>query len=158
LAAEGIAKTTGTGDVLTAAELTPIVDYAVAAWKATDLDATQAQRLDEVHVQIADLPDDMLGQTIGNSIVLDYNAAGFGWYVDATPWDDGEFAESQVEARVGDSMDVLTTVMHELGHIVGLSDLYDPGADNDLMFAWLDLGVRKASLEASLADAAFADF
>ena len=45
--------------------------------------------------------------------------------------------------------------MHELGHVAGLPDLYDPAYEDDLMFATLESGVRETSLEASLADAAF---
>jgi hypothetical protein len=47
--------------------------------------------------------------------------------------------------------------MHELGHVAGLEDLHDADAADDLMYGWLDAGVRKTSLAASLADAALAD-
>ena len=48
--------------------------------------------------------------------------------------------------------------MHELGHVAGLEDLYDDDAEDDLMYGWLEPGVRQTSLEASLADEAFAQF
>jgi hypothetical protein len=51
-------------------------------------------------------------------------------------------------------MDLLTVVMHELGHVAGLSDVDEIG--DDLMYAWLEAGIRKSSLEASLADEVFA--
>ena len=52
----------------------------------------------------------------------------------------------------------MTVVMHELGHGADLADLDDPAAQDDLMYGWLELGVRKTSLEASSADSVFADF
>jgi hypothetical protein len=52
-------------------------------------------------------------------------------------------------------MDLLTVVMHELGHVAGLSDVDEIG--DDLMYAWLDEGVRKSSLEASFADEVFSE-
>ena len=55
-------------------------------------------------------------------------------------------------------MDLLTAVIHELGHVAGLPDLYSDEAEDDLMYAWLEPGVRRFSLEASLADEAFATF
>ena len=46
--------------------------------------------------------------------------------------------------------------MHELAHVAGLDDLHDADAEDDLMYGWLEAGVRKTSLAASLADAIFA--
>jgi hypothetical protein len=37
-------------------------------------------------------------------------------------------------------MDLLTTVMHEMGHQLGLDDLRDAAARNDLMFDELTTG------------------
>ena len=42
-------------------------------------------------MRIADLPGASLAQPSGPTIWLDNNAAGWGWFVDATPWDDAEF-------------------------------------------------------------------
>jgi hypothetical protein len=54
-------------------------------------------------------------------------------------------------------MDLLTVVMHELGHTVGLEDLYDAEAEDDLMYAWLEAGERRAPNEAAV-DRLFALF
>ena len=45
--------------------------------------------------------------------------------------------------------------MHELGHVAGLHDLYDADDQEELMYAWLQPGVRKASTSAAIADELF---
>jgi hypothetical protein len=92
----------------------------------------------------------MLGMTQTNQITIDSNAAGYGWYVDASA---GNAAFSQqvapTELRANASspaygrMDLLTVVMHEMGHELGLPD-FDPQTDsNSLMNGLLDAGVRR---------------
>lgn len=79
---------------------------------------------------------------------MDRDAAGFGWFVDPTPGDDVEFAvqlDAYSLAADQDSpaalrADLLTTVMHEFGHVLG----YDH-ADEGLMDDLLPLGTRRTS-------------
>ena len=60
--------------------------------------------------------------------MLDVNAAGYGWFIDPTPADNQEFsrrtATGELFATPGSlafgEMDLLTVVMHELGHVLGL--------------------------------------
>ena len=100
-----------------------------------------------VKVEVADLPGGTLGETDGKTILIDRDAAGYGWFVDPTPGDDSEFAATPgsptlVAAKGGAAalhVDLLTTVMHELGHELGL----DHVAADDLMNAVLPLGVRR---------------
>ena len=63
-------------------------------------------------------------------MLIDRNAAGYGWFVDPTPTLDEEFASSgtsgqltAVDPQAVDRIDLLTVVEHELGHIVGLKDI-----------------------------------
>src|SRR5205085_2176879 len=60
-----------------------------------------------------------LGFASGHTIYLDTNAAGWGWFIDPTPSNDSEFLLSgnQCEQQ---RMDLLTVVMHEMGHVLGL--------------------------------------
>ena len=58
------------------------------------------------------------------AILIDSDAAGHGWFVDATPGEDGEFGADglALEPAAGPSgrIDLLTALMHELGHQAGL--------------------------------------
>jgi hypothetical protein len=136
----------GVATSLTGDQLAPIVVEAerrLAAALGTQVTAS----LNGVSVQLADLPNGMLGETSGKTILIDRDAAGYGWFVDATPNDDVEFAQhlgadtlaaakgSPTTARA----DLLTTVMHELGHVLGYRD----DGSGDLMDAMLPLGVRR---------------
>jgi hypothetical protein len=136
----------GAAASLTSDQLSPIVVEAKLRLAAA-LGMQTTASLSRVSVQLADLPDGMLGEALGTTILIDRDAAGYGWFVDPTPGDDVEFAThlgadtlaaangSLAAARV----DLLTTVMHEMGHVLGYRD------DNsgDLMNATLPLGVRR---------------
>jgi hypothetical protein len=102
-------------------------------------------------VQTADLPGNLLGLASGGSVWLDRNAAGWGWFVDPTPADDAEFLASTTLARrasegVLTRMDLLTAVMHEMGHVLG----YDHDAEG-AMQATLAAGMRHAEADHDLA-------
>jgi hypothetical protein len=53
----------------------------------------------------------------GTDVMLDINAAGYGWFVDETPYSDSEF-DSSWQSPV--TIDLLSVVMHEIGHVLGL--------------------------------------
>jgi len=99
--------------------------------------------------RIVDFSDLTLGRVLEDTILIAADAAGYGWFVDTTPYDDVEFSRLNEEGElVADSasdaygdMDLLTVVMHELGHVLGLEDL-DPDT-HDLMSETLDAGVRQ---------------
>ena len=106
--------------------------------------------MDEVTFEIVDLAGLTLGETTGNTILIDSTAAGYGWFVDTTTSDDSEFTagSSGGELLASESsdafghMDLLTVVMHEMGHVLGLED-FDPKAQ-ELMDATLETGVRSS--------------
>jgi hypothetical protein len=124
----------GGAAILTEAELASVVDQAVARWAATDLTQSQQNALNQVTFEIMDESDDRLGVTTLSVVSLDVDAAGWGWFVDASPADDQEFATyaggSEFSAASGSpafgKMDLLTAVMHELGHVLGYIDISDP--------------------------------
>ncbi len=156
LAADG-EVTGGTAASLTASQLNGLLGAAVSRLN----DAGLASGLfSQVEVTIGDLPGAMLGLAAGNMITIDIDAAGHGWFVDSTPLDDAEFdAGSRLSTLDSQGqMDLLTVVMHELGHTAGLADRYEAGSEDDLMYGWLEAGLRRTSLAASLADGAFEDF
>ncbi len=121
------------GEALTAADLTPVAAGAVSRWVASGLlDEAAIEQLARISFTIADLSGLKLGAASGAAVTIDDDAAGWGWFVDATPADD-----SDLDAGAG-RMDLLTVVTHEIGHVVGYEH-----ADEGLMAPTLDPGVRQ---------------
>ncbi len=134
--------------VLSQAELESLVSAAKARWIATGLSAAQIALLDSVTFSVADLPGWYLGSAAAGHITLDSNAAGNSWFIDATPLDDSEFsgAGTQLAANSGlaaGRIDALTTVMHELGHQLGVDDSYDAADRADLMYGFIHQSERR---------------
>ncbi|HVK13697.1 MAG TPA: hypothetical protein VM597_33430, partial [Gemmataceae bacterium] len=139
---------------LTPEALAPIVAAAVARWQAAGAPASVA----DIPVVIADLSDGqlpVLGYARDGVIVIDATAGGFGWFIDPTPADDAEFAAGSLVAPTGSPaagrMDLLSVVMHELGHVLGLGDV--DGEDHELMGETLAPGVRRVPGHAAPLDA-----
>lgn len=122
--------------------LSPITDYVVTP----SIDTVTPSPLPSIHFAVADLPGDLLGQASGNTITLDVDAAGYGWFIDATPGEDSEFDPDYAAKHDGEispaanRVDLLTVVMHEMGHLLGWEHSDDP---NDLMYETLPLGTRR---------------
>lgn len=123
---------------ITTADLQPTVAEAIARWSAAGLDANLAAQLATVTIEIADLPGNMLGAHVPGLVQIDVNAAGHGWFIDATPSDEVEFANGEAAGQA----DLLSTIMHEMGHELGLIDLSPNENVDDVMRATLPLGVR----------------
>ena len=83
---------------------------AAALWASQGV---PAETLDAVHFAVADLTADKLGLAFGSTIYIDANAAGYGWSFNSLDVD-----------LTDRGMDLLTVVMHEMGHALGLDDDY----------------------------------
>jgi hypothetical protein len=103
--------------------------------------------MDTVSIDVADLDGPSLGQESGDVVLLDLDAAGYGWFVDRTPNNDIEFqlaggiltaCNAQSEGR----MDLLSVVSHELGHVAGLD--HQP---TGVMASTLAVGTRSLAPE-----------
>jgi Ca2+-binding RTX toxin-like protein len=135
---------------LTYAQLDGIIAEAKDRWAESLGTGVLGQAaLDQVTFQIVNFGDLTLGKAIGAAVLIDLDAAGWGWFVDTTPFNDVEFglSLSDVEKMALETspafgrMDLLTVVMHELGHVLGFKDL-DPNA-GALMSETLDAGTRR---------------
>jgi hypothetical protein len=154
----GFPVTSGTAPVLMESELAPIVTEAVRRWEATGLTPAQRAELAAVSVRIDDLNGaGRLGEHVPGTITIDDDAGGKGWFVDATPMDDSEFTGtagspqmSAVSGAAAGRVDLLTMVMHELGHELGLDDLDPTNSPAELMTGTLVPGLRR--LPASVPD------
>jgi hypothetical protein len=83
-----------------------------------------------------------------HAIRIDDHAAGHGWFVDPTPFNDREFVKpgDQGEQR---HIDLLSVLAHELGHLVGLDD-HDAGHAADVMGESLGTGTRRMPTKADV--------
>ena len=116
---------------------------ALTRWSDAFLNANQMPALHDVNLRRADLPGALLGLTTGDTILVGVDAAGHGWFIDRTPLDDEEF-DSAGDSEPSVSLDLLSAIMHELSHVLGLADLYDERTDDHLMTAHLAPGERRA--------------
>ncbi|HEU5018644.1 MAG TPA: hypothetical protein VFT69_11815, partial [Pseudolabrys sp.] len=135
----------GTLDV---SELSPILQEAKLLWtNALGAGDARLAALTDVNIEVTDLADGILGQTVGSTISIDTNAAGWGWFVDSSPQDNSEFQVrlpngvyvANPSSPASEHMDLLSTVLHELGNVMGFAE--DTGADVTGMI--LQAGVRR---------------
>jgi hypothetical protein len=115
-------------------QVKPLLAAALARWQAAGVNTSALRGID---VRIADLGGTTLGIASGHTIWLDDNAAGWGWFVDKTPWEDSEFTTRGNQGEVG-RMDLLTVLEHEVGHLLGREH-----EATGVMQETLDTGIRR---------------
>ncbi|MCA9179235.1 MAG: hypothetical protein KDB14_32460 [Planctomycetales bacterium] len=140
-AAPELAETVG-GDAapITAEQLEAVRLAALDMYAAAGVNASELAMLANVPIQIRDMDShSYLGLSAQNRILIDDNAAGAGWNVDVNAM------------PLPGQVDLLTTVLHELGHQLGHDDHFEDSSD--LMFGRLGAGeVRR--LDGGLASGA----
>jgi Ca2+-binding RTX toxin-like protein len=161
LAASVRAPSGTSGGAPSPAALRSVVRAAIADLASQGLSPELVSKLEQVEFVVQDLPGSYLGMASGNTVYLDADAAGHGWFVDRTPSRAEEFHRTglagelrAVNPRAVDRIDLLTVVTHELGHLAGLA--HSNAVTNDLMNSTLAAGTRHtASVDEALADEAF---
>ncbi|MBL9155521.1 MAG: LEPR-XLL domain-containing protein [Verrucomicrobiales bacterium] len=137
-----------TGADLNDETLAAIADAAKQRWIEAGLSADQLAALDGVTYQIADLSGNALGKANGFTITIDRDAAGSNaWFIDSTPLADEEFdatGAALADGGAAGAYDLLSTVLHEQGHVIGLADV--PGLGSDLMGGFLGTSYRRLPL------------
>ncbi len=135
--------------IVSQSELNLIVDAAIQRWADAGASAEQLAAMRGVSVSVSDMMGVYLGSSRLGQIRIDSDGGGFGWFVDSTPGDDSEYegTGSRLTADSGSAaehhVDLLTVVMHELGHQIGLEDSYRRADSADLMFGYLNLSERR---------------
>ena len=100
---------------LSADQVQPLLTEPLARWQVVGAGVSHFANID---VRLADLGGATLGVASGHAIWLDDNAAGWGWFIDPTPWKDSEFI-TRGDRGEQHRIDLLTTPADELGHVHG---------------------------------------
>jgi len=146
---------------LTQHHLDSIVAAAIQRWTATGLKQNQIAAIGELRFAVGDLDGEYLGEVNGNTIVVDRDAQGKGWFTDITPMDDLEFGGRTWATRsytnpyssAAGRVDLLTAIEHEIGHRLGLVDTYAYIDRNSIMYGYLTVGERRVPAAGQAANA-----
>ncbi len=143
-AAEFAAEGQGPGaDAVRQADLDGLVRAALGRMQQAGVSADVLGQLAGVSAVLGPLAPGQLGEALPaqNRIVLSPDGAGHGWFVDPTPYADEEFVGGAAHpgSPAAGRADLLTVVLHELGHLTGLPD--DDGSA--LMGGTLPEGTRR---------------
>ena len=122
------------------ASVTALMSEAVSRWQAkadageiTIIGSSDTPTITSPSLVLQDLAGDEIARTLEDgTIVLDPTAAGHGWFVDATPDTSDDVPSNQI--------DLLSVLMHEVGHANGLG--HDAAAGTDVMDETITPGTR----------------
>jgi hypothetical protein len=138
--------------LLTDAQLQTVVAGALSRLADAGVDPALLKTLQAAQFQVSPLPNGTLtvAQVSNGAVLVNPNAAGYGWFIDATPLQDEEFSRAANGAQVAVAngpaagrMDLLTAVLHEMGSLAGSSDVNPLRFPDDVMANLLPTGLRR---------------
>ena len=150
---------TGVGAPSLASELLDFTRSAALDLLAQALvDRSQLNHLADIELVIADLPGALLGLHTSTTIYIDIDAAGHGWFVDHSPHDNAEFSatatpglyQAPFDSPAYGRHDLLTVVLHELGHALDWNDLDALEYPGHAMADQLEPGTRHVLLDQAI--------
>ena len=132
---------------LSEGDVRALLPQAIAAWQLAGLGAADLRMLESVKIDVANLGTGILGLEAADTITINQTAAGDNWYLGGESA--GAFGPQQPDgdalaaegSPAANSVDLLTVLEHELGHVIGVADNTTPG---DLMDMTLGLGMRRS--------------
>jgi hypothetical protein len=132
-------------------ELDSLVTVALDRWTASGLTGEQLATLRRLKFEVASLPGSYLGEADGNHIRVDNNAGGNGWFIGSVTSDNAQFGTevsatrlyTDPESAPAGRIDLLTAIMHEMGHALGLNDSYAEQDRDNVMYGFLTKGERR---------------
>jgi hypothetical protein len=144
--------------VLSQAELDYLVDAAIQRWIGAGASAEQVAAMRAATFSVADMTGVQLGMSDGSNILIDNDGGRAGWFLDTTPGADEEYGGTgtRLVATTGPAsqgVDLLTVLMHELGHQAGLADHYNIAARDDIMYGYAYEGERRLPADGQAAGA-----
>ena len=137
LLAAGGASAAGGGETVTQSQLDGAATMAIGDWIETlGGGDPRLASFGDMRITFADLAGDTLGYAQGRNVLIDRDAAGYGWSL-------GGFDGA------GTRMDLVTVVTHELGHVLG----FEHNSGHDVMGADLEPGAPRSIAQQSQAQA-----
>lgn len=127
---------------ITVSDIDSVLAAAIDTWTSLVVDPILFANITIVFTDLADLK---LTEVDGTTIYIDINAAGWGWFIDPIPTDSDEYLTVGRDRIALDNtdadnkIDLLTVLIHELGHILSLEHDHSSTVVQDT----LDISVRR---------------